>query len=78
MACNLPIITSDAEGCIDVIDNEIWYDFKKNNTKQIVSKMIEIRNKKTKLKYVSKSKQRIKDFALSNIILEYKKILTND
>ena len=21
MACNLPIITSDAEGCIDVIDN---------------------------------------------------------
>ena len=40
--------------------------------------MIEIRNKKTKLKYVSKSKQRIKDFALSNIILEYKKFLTND
>ena len=62
-----------------VIDNgKFGMIFKKNNTKQIVSKMIEIRNKKTKLKYVSKSKQRIKDFALSNIILEYKKILTND
>ena len=79
MACNLPIITSNAEGCVDVIDNgKFGMIFKKNDTKHLVSKMIEIRNKKTKLKYVLKSKKRIKDFALSNIILEYRKLLTND
>ena len=52
MACNLPIITSDADGCVDVIDKgKFGMIFKKNNTKELVSKMIEIRNKKTKLRY---------------------------
>jgi glycosyltransferase involved in cell wall biosynthesis len=79
MACNLPIITSDAEGCVDVIDNgKFGMIFRKNNTKELVSKMIEIRNKKTKLRYKLRSKKRIKDFALSNIILEYRKLLFND
>lgn len=79
MACNLPIITSDADGCVDVIDKgKFGMIFKKNNTKELVSKMIEIRNKKTKLRYKLKSKNRIKDFALSNIILEYRKLLLND
>tara|TARA_B110000037_G_C17121140_1_gene505874 strand:+ start:17 stop:1204 length:1188 start_codon:yes stop_codon:yes gene_type:complete len=79
MACNLPIITSDAEGCVDVIENgKFGLIFKRNNIKELVSKMIKIRNNNTKLRYITKSKERIKDFALTNIIQEYRKLILND
>ena len=79
MACNLPIITSDAEGCVDVIENgKFGLIFKRNNIKELASKMIKIRNNNTKLKYITKSKERIKDFALTNIIQEYRKLILND
>ena len=40
MACGLPIITSNAEGCVDVIDRgKFGLIFKKNNVKDLVSKM---------------------------------------
>jgi len=79
MACNLPVITSNAEGCVDVIQNgKFGMIFKKNDIKGLVSKMIQIRNSKTKSRYISKSKRRIKDFALSNIIKEYRKLIFND
>ena len=79
MACNLPIITSNAEGCVDVIENgKFGLIFNRNDSKELASKMIKIRNNKTKLKYISKSKERIKDFALTSIIKEYRKLILND
>ena len=79
MACNLPIVTSDADGCVDVIKNgKFGLMFKKNDTKDLVSKMIKIRNNKIRLKYISKSKQRLKDFEISNVVNNYKKLIFND
>ena len=79
MACGLPIITSNAEGCVDVIDRgKFGLIFKKNNVKDLVSKMNMMRVKNIHSKYVLKSKIRIKDFALKNIIREYKKLIFND
>ena len=79
MACNLPIITSNADGCIDVVDNgKFGMIFKKNHIEGLVSQMIQIRNEKIKLKYILKSKDRVKDFSLSNIIKKYKQLILND
>ena len=79
MASGLPIITSNAEGCVDVIDRgKFGLIFKKNNVKDLVSKMNKMRVKNIHSKYVLKSKIRIKDFALKNIIREYKKLIFND
>ena len=79
MACGLPIITSNAEGCVDVIDRgKFGLLFQKNNVKDLVSKMNKIRSKKIHSKYFLKSKIRIKDFALKNIIQDYKKLIFND
>ena len=79
MACKLPIITSDAEGCVDVVQNgKFGMIFKKNDVQNLVSNMIKIRNNRTKLQYILKSKIRIKDFYLSKIIQKYTRIILDD